>query len=50
MVALAAAWGQDATATVYRQTLAGVMRLTVGMDDMLMPGDIVELDQTWVGQ
>ncbi|MBV7410320.1 polysaccharide biosynthesis/export family protein [Maritimibacter sp. DP1N21-5] len=50
MVALASAWGQDATATVYRQTVTGVEHLTLRMDDMLMPGDMVELDQTWVGQ
>lgn len=50
MIALSAAWGQDASATVYRQTPAGIMRLTLNMDDMLMPGDIVELNRTWVGQ
>lgn len=50
MATLASNWGKDATAVVYRQSLAGVSRLTVSMDDLLMPGDIVELDQSWVGQ
>lgn len=50
MVALAAAWGQDATVKVYRQTPAGIVHMTLGIDDMLMPGDIIELSQTWVGQ